>query len=152
MACCFFGHHDAPDTIRPKIVEQVKEEIQGGETTFFVGNHGHYDHMVLSILRAMKEEYPHIDYSVVLAYVPNASSEEYSYLQPEETVCPEGLESIPKRFAISWCNDWMLKKCDTVIAYAQHHFGGAGKFTEKAIKQKKRVINLAENGVGQTVI
>ena len=58
MACCFFGHHDAPDNIKEKIADQVKEEIKNGETEFLVGNHGHYDYMVLSVLRTMKEATP----------------------------------------------------------------------------------------------
>lgn len=140
----FFGHHDAPENIKEMIADHVKEEILKGETEFLVGNHGHYDYMVLSVLRAMKEAHPHICYSVVLAYMPDGSPDEYSFIKPEETMYPEGLESVPRKFAIVWRNDWMLKQSNTVICYAKHHFGGAGKFTEKAIKQKKRVINLAE--------
>lgn len=144
MACCFFGHHDAPENIKEMIADHVKEEIKNGETEFFVGTHGHFDMMTIRVLREMKEAYPHIIYSVVLAYMPDASPDEYSFIKPEETIFPDGLESVPRKFAILWRNDWMLKQSDTVICYAKHSFGGAGKFTEKAIKQKKRVINLAE--------
>ena len=81
-------------------------------------------------------------YNVVLAYMPG-TTEEYAYAEPMETMFPEGLESVPKRFAISWRNDWMLKNSDCVIAYVKHNFGGSGKFVEKAEHQGKRVINLA---------
>ncbi len=37
----------------------------------------------------------------------------------------------------------MLKQSDIVICYVRHHLGGAGRMEEKATKQKKRVINLA---------
>ena len=144
MACCFFGHHDAPENIKEKIADQVEEEIKNGETEFFVGTHGHFDFMVIDVLRDKQKQHPHIFYSVVLAYMPDGSPDEYSFIKPEETMYPEGLESVPRKFAIVWRNDWMLKQSNTVICYAKHHFGGAGKFTEKAIKQKKRVINLAE--------
>lgn len=30
VACCFFGHHDAPENIKEMIAEHVKEEIQNG--------------------------------------------------------------------------------------------------------------------------
>ena len=69
--------------------------------------------------------------------------EEYSYIDPMETLYPEGLESVPRRFAISWRNDWMLKQSDVVVCYVRHSLGGSGKFVEKAIRQKKQVINLA---------
>ena len=143
MPCCFFGHHDAPEQLKPMIAEQVEELIKNGETTFYVGTHGGFDFMTIRVLREMKEAYPHINYGIVLAYMPDASPEDYSFIKPEETLYPTGLESVPRKFAILWRNDWMLKESDTVICYAKHHLGGAGKFTEKAIKQKKRVINLA---------
>ena len=143
MACCFFGHHDTPDSIKNKLTAVVEEQIKFGENEFYVGTHGHFDFMVIDVLRDAKKTYPHIFYSVVLAYMPDGSPDEYSFYKPEETMYPEGLESVPRKFAINWRNDWMLKQSSTVICYAKHHFGGAGKFTEKAIKQKKKVVNLA---------
>ena len=143
MPCCFFGHHDAPDNIKEKIADQVKEEIKNGETEFLVGNHGHYDYMVLSVLRTMKEAHPHICYSVVLAYMPDASPDEYSYLRPEETVYPEGLESVPRKFAIVWRNDWMLRQSEYVITYITHTWGGAYQYSEKAKRQKKHIVNIS---------
>ena len=143
MVCCFFGHHDAPPTIKTNLLECIKTIIENGDAdSFLVGNHGSFDGMVLAALRETKVAYPHITYNVVLAYMP-AEKEEYSYIDPMETVYPEGLESVPKRFAISWRNDWMLKQSDIVVCYVRHSFGGSGKFVEKAIRQKKRVINLA---------
>ena len=59
---------------------------------------------------------------------------------------PEGLEAVPKRFAISLRNDWMLKQSQIVVCYVWHSMGGSGKFVEKAERQGKRIINLANNG------
>lgn len=144
MVCCFFGHHDAPSTVKADLLGCIKTLIENGDAdSFLVGNHGSFDGMVLAALREAKAAYPHITYNVVLAYMP-AEKEEYSYIDPMETVYPEGLESVPKRFAISWRNDWMLKQSDAVVCYVRHSFGGSGKFVEKAIRQKKRVINLAQ--------
>ena len=87
--------------------------------------------MVLSVLRELKETYPNITYSVCIAYLPK--KEEYSTLTPEETVYLEGMETAPLRFAISRRNDLMLKESDSVIC-----------MVDKAIRQKKKVINLAD--------
>lgn len=92
----------------------------------------------------MKERYPHISYAVVFAYMPNTSPDEYSYIKSNETIYPDGLEKVPRRFAINWRNDWMLKQSDIVVCYVRNHLGGAGRMEEKATKQKKRVINLAK--------
>lgn len=143
MVCCFFGHHDTPSTVKSALLECIKNLIENeGADTFLVGNQGSFDGMVLSVLRALAVQYPHISYKAVLAYMPG-QKEEYRYFDPMETMYPEGLERVPRRFAISRRNDWMLKQSDTVVCYVRHHFGGSGQFVEKAIRQKKRVINLA---------
>ena len=143
LVCCFFGHRDTPSTVKTDLVECITNLIENeGADSFLVGHQGAFDAIVLSVLRGLKEKYSHITYNVVLAYMPG-TTEEYAYAEPMETMFPEGLESVPKRFAISWRNDWMLKNSDCVIAYVKHNFGGSGKFVEKAEHQGKRVINLA---------
>ena len=135
MVCCFFGHHNAPAAVKVDLLECIKNQIENENVdSFLVGNHGSFDGMVLSALRKAKAAYPHITYSVVLAYMPDEKVE-YSYVDPMETVYPEGLESLPKRFAISWRNDWMLKQSDVVVCYVWHSFGGSSKFAEKASNQ-----------------
>ena len=61
-----------------------------------------------------------------------------------DTVFPEGIESVPKRFAIVWRNQWMIDRSDFVITFVQRDFGGAATFQKKAEKKGKRIINLAE--------
>ena len=58
------------------------------------------------------------------------------------SVYPEGIETVPRKFAITYRNKWMLKKADTVICYVAHPSSGAGQFVELAEKQGKRVLNL----------
>ena len=58
------------------------------------------------------------------------------------TIYPEGIESVPKRFAISWRNKWMLTESEYVVAYVKHSWGGAAKYYEMAEKKGKNVINL----------
>lgn len=117
-----------------------------GITDFLVGNQGHFDSMVLSVLRKLKDEYPQISYRVILAYLPT-SKDDLASLEPMETMYPEGLETAPKRFAISKRNDWMLSQSDFVICYVWHHFGGASQFVEKAKRQNKTVISILENSL-----
>lgn len=58
----------------------------------------------------------------------------------DETVYPP-LESVPKRFAISRRNEWMVQECDTIVAYVTHGWGGAAKTLEYARRKKKRIIS-----------
>ena len=140
-ACTFFGHRDCPETIKPKLKETLIDLISNyGIDTFYVGNHGHFDAHVRSTLKELKQEYPHIHYAVVLAYLPGKKAE---YEDLSDTILPEGIESVPPRFAISWRNTWMLKQSDYVVTYITHTQGGAAQFAEKAKRQKKEIIPLA---------
>ena len=142
--CTFFGHRDCPETIRPKLhaalVELIEEQ---GVDSFYVGNHGTFDRMVRSLLRELSERYPHIRYSVVLAYVPQMW-DEFDQRDFSDTMVPEGVETVPPRFAIAWRNKWMLREADYVVTYITHGWGGAAQYAEMAERQGKTIIRLAE--------
>ena len=89
-------------------------------------------------------------YLTVLAgngvYIPvDKDSEQYAL----PTLVPEGIESVPKRFAISFSNNYMVNESDTVVCYITHDWGGAAQFVEKANKKGKVIINLAEANLSQ---
>lgn len=138
MTCTFFGHKDTPSDIRNKLRENIIMLIQEkGVTNFFVGNNGNFDRMVLSELKELSKVYPQIRYAVVLAYLTRQADEDYSH-----TVYPEGIEAVPKRFAIDYRNKWMVQQSDFVVAYVHRSIGGAAKFTDMAKKHGIDVINL----------
>ena len=142
-SCTFFGHHDCPETIRPKLREAIVDMIVHSHVDmFYVGNHGYYDAMVRSLLRELQTAYPQIGYAVVLAYLPGKNTENEDF---SDTMLPEGIENTPRRFAISWRNKWMVNHSGYVIAYVTHDWGGAWQFTAYAEKHGKTVRNLAED-------
>ena len=96
--------------------------------------------MVRRQLEGLSHTYP-ITYSVVLAYLPTKKSE---YDDHTNSILPEGIETAPKRFAISYRNKWMVEQSDIVVTYVTHSFGGAAQFKEMAEKQGKTVIELIE--------
>lgn len=142
-ACTFFGHHDCPSSIKPKLREVLIDLIENQSVyMFYVGNKGVFDRLVRSVLRELVQEYPQINYSVVLERMPGKQNADY----PEDfsdTMLPEGIEEVPPRFAIVWRNKWMLRQSDHVVTYITHSWGGAAQFAETAERQKKNVINLA---------
>ena len=138
MICTFFGHKDTPYEVKDKIRETIIRLIEEKDfTDFYVGNHGNFDRMVLSVLKELHDLYPQIHYAVALAYLTQNTYEDYS-----NTVYPESIESVPKRFAIDFRNKWMLQQADIVIAYIRRSIGGAAKFTEMAKKRGKEVIDI----------
>ena len=119
--CCFFGHREVMHNIRPRLT-----------TEFYVGNQGQFDSTVYSVLKELKANYPHIRYTVVLAYIPDEYIKE---VYGEDTLFPDGLESVPKKYAISKRNDWMIQQSSYVVCYVHKITGGASKFKEKAEKK-----------------
>ena len=56
-----------------------------------------------------------------------------------DTMLPDRIEKIPKRFAIPWRNKWMIDRADYVLTYVTRQFGGAAQFSALA-KSKGKII------------
>ena len=140
ITCCFFGHREVMRNIRPKLTEIIENLItEDNVTEFYVGHQGQFDSMVYSVLKELKQKYPQIRYIVVLAYMPDEHIKE---LYGEDTLFPDGMESVPKKFAINKRNDWMISHSDVAVCYVWKITGGAAKFKEKAEKKGLRVIDV----------
>ena len=141
MTVAFFGHKDTPKEIEPILRTTLVDLIENhGATEFYVGNNGNFDTMVRRQLEKLSQTYP-ITYNVVLAYLPTKKSEYDDYTN---TIYPEGIETVPKRFAISYRNKWMVEQSDIVITYVARTYGGAWQFKAMALRQGKTVIELSE--------
>ena len=142
MVVAFFGHKDTPSAVKPLLEQTVQRLIEENEEiTFLIGTHGTFDLMVQGVLGQALQKYPHITCHIVLSYIPvDKDSEQYAL----PTLVPEGIECVPKRLAISFCNNYMVNECDTVVCYIMHDWGGAAQFVEKAKKKGKVIFNLAE--------
>lgn len=137
MVCTFFGHANAPKEIEPIIKSTLIDLIENKDvTTFYVGNHGNFDNMVVKVLQELSETYS-IKYYVVLAYMPKKNA-----IYDNQTLLPEEIELVHPKYAISWRNKWMIDKSDYVVAYIRRNLGGAYKFYKLANKKRKIVINI----------
>ncbi len=135
----FFGHRDTPKEIESALRLTLIDLIENkNATVFYVGNNGNFDTMVRRQLEDLSQTYP-ITYSVVLAYLP---TEKNKYDNLTNTIYPEGLENVPKRFAISYRNKWMIQQADTVVSYVIRTYGGAAQFKELAERLDKTVFEL----------
>lgn len=137
--CTFFGHRECPDVKGP--LRAVIEELitRQGVDCFYVGNQGQFDGQVRAVLGQLEKDYPHIRYSVVLAYLPGEKQE---WEDRSDTIFPEGLESVHPKYAIDRRNRWMLGKAQVVVCYLTHDWGGAARYVKTAQRQGKMVINL----------
>ena len=108
-------------------------------TAFYVGHQGQFDGIVYSVLKELKAKYPQIRYTVVLAYMPDEYIKE---VYGEDTLFPDGMENVPKKFAISKRNDWMIQQSGFAMYYVYKITGGAAKFREKAGKRGLQIIDV----------
>lgn len=136
----FFGHKDTPKETEPTLRSTLKNLIENHNAVdFYVGNNGNFDIIVRHVLEELSVIYP-IQYSVVLAYLPVQKDENENL---KNTILPEGIETVPKRFAISYRNKWMIDHSDIVVTYVTHNFGGASQFKDLAERKGKRLIELS---------
>ena len=111
--------------------------IEQGATTFYLGGYGAFDSLAAAVLREQKKRYPQIELVLVLAYL-NDRRDTSGY---DRTVYPP-LETVPRRFAISHRNRWMVEVSDVVVAYVLHDWGGAATTLRYAKQKKKKILYL----------
>lgn len=95
--------------------------------------------MASFVVWELKKKYPHVKSILVLPYLDRKLDES----QCDWTVYP-GLEKVPRRYAITHRNHYMVNDADVVIAYVQHSWGGAAQTLDYAKQKKKRIILYKE--------
>ena len=104
-------------------------------SAYYLGGYGQFDALAAAVVREKKERYPQIRSVLVLPYLDR----EFDASAYDETVYPP-LENVPRRYAISRRNEYMVDHADVVVAYVVYSFGGAGKTLKYAERKQKRII------------
>jgi len=123
-----------------KKLEQALTTILSEHTalTVLLGRQGNFDRIATGVLREVKDKYKGLTWYIVLENLP------YKENNTEETILPEGIETVFPRFAIKWRNRWMVDNSDIVIVYMTRSTGGTAQLAKYARSQGKRMVNLAE--------
>lgn len=137
MIVTFCGHSDAPQTAELKLwlTERVESLIQSGATQFLLGGYGSFDRLAACVVWELKQQHPGIESILVLPYLDRR----VDTTRYDGTVYPP-LEKVPKRYAISHRNRWMVENADVVVACVCHGWGGAATTLEYAERKRKRII------------
>lgn len=139
--CFFIGNRHTPVSIKSKLIEAVEQHItEYGVTTFTVGHYGSFDTLVREVLREVKKHHEYIKLYLLAPYALNQKIE-----QPDGfdgTFYPEGMEKVPKLYAIVQANRYMIQHSGYLISYC-HHIGNTRNFVEYAQRrEKKGLINV----------
>ena len=142
-SCTFYGNRDASPDIIPSLQKVLVNLIKTENVKqFYVGQQGQFDIMTSSVLAELEKQFS-IRYSIVLHKIPVTGKPLLTDMS--HTIYPEGLETVPPRYAIDHRNRWMLDQCDYVVTYVRNPYGGAEKYKELAIKKHKTVIELYQH-------
>lgn len=130
------GNRHTPNSIKEQLAEVVEQHItEYGVTTFTVGRYGQFDSIVKEVLREKKKLYPHIKLYLLAPYALDQNIEAPRYF--DGTTFPEGLENVPKRYAIVQANRYMVQRSDYLISYC-HHIGNTRNIVEYAQRREKK--------------
>ena len=142
-SCFFIGHREADERLLPVLRETILQLITEEDVTdFYVGGYGGFDRLAGLAVKQIKEQHPQISLRLLLPYHPAERP-----IDPPDgydgTYYPEGMEKVPKRYAIVRANKLMIDASDWLIAYVSHGASNAGKLLEYAYRQKlKRNIHI----------
>ena len=134
--CFFIGNRRVPSDIREQLTETVEKHIiEFGVTMFIVGHYGGFDSLAIGVLKDVKKQYPYIKLYLLAPYALDkhiGAPEGFDGI-----LYPEGLEFVPKRYAIVQANRYMIKNSDYLIAYC-HYIGNTHNFVEYARRCEKK--------------
>lgn len=148
----FFGHRyiDNPLKIEALLEEQIRKLINEKEyVDFLVGRNGEFDQYASSTVLRVRKNVRN-DNSALVLVLPYPTSE---YLNNEESfyeyytdveISYAASVAHPKS-AIQIRNREMVDRADLIICYIEEKHGGAYRTIQYAKKQRKNIINLAEN-------
>lgn len=143
MTCTFFGNRDTNiKKVEAVLLKTLIKLIENNNVdVFYVGNQGNFDFAVQKQLNILQKTYPHIKYSIVLAYLPKEKSDFYK-IDFSDSFLPEGVETGPIKFAIDRRNRWLINNSDYVVTCVRSTVGGAAKYKALAEKKGKTIINI----------
>ena len=137
----FCGHREVqePEKVQKWLYETVSGLILEGADVFYLGGYGGFDRMALTVVNKAKEAHPGVRAILVLPYL-DRSMDLDAY---DGSVYPP-LEKVPRCYAISRRNRWMVDQADVVVAYVIHEWGGAATTLRYAEAKKKTIIRFPE--------
>ena len=135
--CAFFGHHELWRDVNTELELAVRHAINEGCSIFWCGGYGTFDQCAAGTVKRLKTEFPDLHLELILAYLSQSKIIPDLY---DRTMYPDGLESVPQRFAISKRNRWMVQNCDLVITCVDHGYGGAYAAFCQAARQQKKIL------------
>lgn len=150
-SCVFFGHRnfcytEYTDKLKDTITYLIENK---GVTQFYTGLRGNFDKLCADAMRQIKKIYPHVRFSLALAYIPCSEDEKETYNNLIAKTFDDSIflleHNVPPKYAILETNKRLVDMVDYVVAGVYRCYGGAYKACLYALQKKKTVINVAND-------
>lgn len=147
-SCFFIGHREVDERLLPVLRETILQLITEEDVTdFYVGGYGGFDRLAGLAVKQIKEQHPQISLRLLLPYHPAERP-----IDPPDgydgSYYPEGMEKVPKRYAIVRANKLMIDASDWLVAYVCHGASNTRKLLDYAQRRKRNgdlyIINIAD--------
>lgn len=147
----FFGHREVDNLfqIEDKLSELIRDLLDSKEyVEFLVGRNGEFDQAVSSTIKRLKRNYrdDNCHHTLVLPYATAEYRENeesfHEYYDDVEIYYSANKAHFKAAFQIR--NREMVDRSDLVVFYVERKKGGAYQTLQYAVKQNKKIINLAE--------
>lgn len=134
--CFFIGHRQAPSSIKEQLAEVIEKHItEYGVNTFTVGHYGSFDGIVKKVLREAKKRHTDIKLYLLAPYALIQKIE--TPIDFDGSFYPEGLEKVPKQYAIVQANRYMVQNSNYLISYCKY-IGNTRNLVEYAQRREKK--------------
>jgi len=144
-SCFFLGHREAPQKIAEYLEDAVERHITEYKVReFIVGGYGAFDAIAAGRLVKMKSRYPEIRLLYLTPYHPAERKPAFPE-GFEACYYPEGMEKVPKPYAIARANRHTIGRCSHLIAFVWHPGSNARELYEYARSREKRGLIRIEN-------
>lgn len=143
-SCFFIGHREASEEVLPALKQSIHKHIaEYGVTEFIVGHYGSFDRLAARAVISAKKYYSGITLLLLIPYHPAERSAEIPK-GFDNTFYPPGMETVPRKLAITRANRYMADHADYLIAYVWHPASNARNLLEYAQRKGISVSNLAD--------
>ena len=144
MIISFCGHstYIEKESHQTQVLQILESEIDNREVEFFLGEYGCFDSFAYKCAKIYQKNHANAKLIYITPYIKSKKDILDQASRFDEIIYPT-LETVPKKYAISHRNRWIVDKSNIIIAYVEHDFGGAYKMYKYAQNQNKKIYNLS---------
>ena len=145
MVVTFCGHRDFQESVerRQALLDYLEKRVGDNSAELLLGIYGNFDSFAYACCKEYKKQHANVR---LIACVPYLDEHKISELSDkfDSIIYPE-IENKPRKFAIFYCNRYMVNRSGLLIAYVTRTWGGAYATYKFAKGQGKEIFNLSQS-------